>query len=109
MPGAGIAGFHRKAAEMALAGIYDLRIHRDEVVIPLVLKLRLFELTGLFPGAEAPRAQLGTFLEDMEGSARRLEEECPRVAGVRAAALTGADARVLGSAARSCPQPAPSG
>ena len=50
MPGAGIAGFHRKAAEMALAGIYDLRIHRDEVVIPLVLKLRLFELTGLFPG-----------------------------------------------------------
>ncbi len=80
MPGAGIAGFRRKAAEIALAGIYDLRIHRDEVVMPLVRKLRLFELTGLSPTAEAARAELGTFLEDMEASARRLEERRERTA-----------------------------
>ena len=80
MPGAGIKGFRRKAAEMALAGIYDLRIHLDEVVMPLVRKLGLFELTGLSPEAEAARAELGLFLEQMDASARRLEERRVRTA-----------------------------
>ena len=31
MPGSDIPGFQRKAVEMAVAGIYDLRIHRDDV------------------------------------------------------------------------------
>ena len=78
MPGAGIRSFRRKAAEMALAGIYDLRIHRDQVVMPLVKKLRLFELTGLTPSAEAARAELGAFLEEMDVSARKLEERRAR-------------------------------
>ena len=71
MPGAGIKGFRRKAAEMALAGIYDLRIHYDQVVMPLVKKLRIFELSGLSPAAEGARAELGRFLEEMDASARR--------------------------------------
>jgi acyl-[acyl-carrier-protein] desaturase len=74
MPGAGIANFRRKAAEMALAGIYDLRIHRDEVVMPLLRKLRIFELDGLTPEAENARSGLAAFLDEMEVSARRLEE-----------------------------------
>lgn len=78
MPGAGIRGFRRKAAEMALAGIYDLRIHHDEVVMPLVRRLGIFELTGLSPDAEAARADLGTFLEEMDASARRLEDRRAR-------------------------------
>ncbi|MEX1343683.1 MAG: acyl-ACP desaturase [Candidatus Limnocylindrales bacterium] len=78
MPGAGIKGFRRKAAEMALAGIYDLRIHYEQVVMPLVKKLRIFELSGLTPAAEAARAELGTFLEEMVASARRLEERRAR-------------------------------
>lgn len=78
MPGAGIKSFRRKAAEMALAGIYDLRIHHDQVVMPLVKKLRIFELTGLTPSAEAARAELGTFLEEMVLSARKLEERRAR-------------------------------
>ncbi len=78
MPGAGIKGFRRKAAEMALAGIYDLRIHRDEVVMPLVRRLRLFELTGLSPEAEAARTELGLYLEEMEASAQRLEDRRAR-------------------------------
>ena len=85
MPGAGIAGFRRKAAEMALAGIYDLRIHHDEVVMPLVRRLRLFELTGLSPAAEAARAELGRFLEEMRASATRLEERRQRMEARRAA------------------------
>jgi acyl-[acyl-carrier-protein] desaturase len=79
MPGAGIAGFRRKAAEMALAGIYDLRIHLDEVVMPLVRRLRIFELHGLTPAAEVARTRLATFLEGLETSARRLEERRARL------------------------------
>jgi acyl-[acyl-carrier-protein] desaturase len=78
MPGAGIRGFRRKAAEMALAGIYDLRIHRDEVVMPLVTRLRIFELQGLAPEAEAARTDLGVFLQEMDASAKRLEERRAR-------------------------------
>jgi acyl-[acyl-carrier protein] desaturase len=78
MPGAGIAGFRRKAAEMALAGIYDLRIHLDEVVLPLVRRLRIFELEGLTSEAEAARGELATFLEEMEQSARKMEERRER-------------------------------
>jgi acyl-[acyl-carrier-protein] desaturase len=79
MPGAGIKGFRRKAVEMAMAGIYDLRIHHDEVVLPLVRKLRIFELEGLSPEAEAARAELSGFLAEMAASAARLDERRARV------------------------------
>ena len=36
MPGVGIHGFTRKALQMAQAGIYDLRIHHDEILWPLL-------------------------------------------------------------------------
>lgn len=78
MPGAGIRGFRRKAAQMALAGIYDLRIHRDEVVMPLVRKLQIFELQGLSEDAEAARSELAVFLAEMDLSAKRLEERRAR-------------------------------
>jgi acyl-[acyl-carrier-protein] desaturase len=80
MPGAGIRGFRRKAAEMALAGIYDLRIHHDEVVMPLVRKLRIFELEGLSPQAEAARTELAAFLAEMLAAAERLEVRRARAA-----------------------------
>ncbi len=80
MPGAGIRGFRRKAAEMALAGIYDLRIHHDEVVMPLVRKLRIFELEALSPAAETARSDLSAFLAEMVASAARLEERRARAA-----------------------------
>ena len=55
MPGAGIPGFVRKAAQIAKAGIYDLRIHRDEVLLPIIEHWGIFELTGLDAAAEAAR------------------------------------------------------
>jgi acyl-[acyl-carrier-protein] desaturase len=36
MPGVGIQGFTGKALQMAQAGIYDLRIHHDEILWPLL-------------------------------------------------------------------------
>ena len=46
MPGAGIPGFIRKAAQIAKAGIYDLRVHHDEVLMPILRHWRIFELEG---------------------------------------------------------------
>ena len=36
MPGANVPRFLRKSIQIADAGIYDVRIHRDEVVAPLL-------------------------------------------------------------------------
>lgn len=73
MPGAGMEGFGRKAAQMAKAGIYDLRNHHDEVIWPLLRHWRVFELEGLDAAAEARRTELRAFLDDLDAQARRFE------------------------------------
>jgi acyl-[acyl-carrier-protein] desaturase len=73
MPGAGIAGFMRKAAQMAKAGIYDIRGHRDDVLLPILRHWRIFELGGLDAAAEQARQRLADHLDALEVSARRFE------------------------------------
>lgn len=75
MPGAGIPSFLRKAAQMAKAGIYNIRIHRDEVLLPILRYWRVFELEGLDPAAEEARRRLATHLDDLELAARRFDEK----------------------------------
>ncbi len=74
MPGAGIAGFTRKAAEIAKAGIYDIRVHRDEVLLPVLRYWQIFELRELDPEAEAARRRLAAHLDLLDAQAKRLEE-----------------------------------
>ena len=74
MPGHGITGFRRKAAEMADAGIYDLRIHLDDIVWPLLRYWRVFERTGLDAEAEHDRERLAHFLDKLDDSAKRFED-----------------------------------
>jgi len=87
MPGAGIPRFLRKAAEMAKAGIYDLRIHRDEVLLPVLKFWRIFDLEGLDAAAEDARRRLAEHLDALDAAAKRFEE---RVAGTDARRLSGA-------------------
>ena len=75
MPGAGIAGFQRKAVEMAVAGVYDLRQHRDEVVMPVLRFWKVFEVEGLGEQGESARAELAEFLDTLDASATRFEEK----------------------------------
>ena len=75
MPGAGIPGFLRKAAAIAKAGIYDIRVHRDEVLLPIIQHWKIFELTGLDAAAEAARATLARQLESLDAAASRFEEK----------------------------------
>ena len=78
MPGAGIPGFIRKAAQIATAGIYNLRVHRDEVLLPIIRHWGIFELEGLDAAAEAARRRLAEHLESLEIAAQRFEERLAR-------------------------------
>jgi acyl-[acyl-carrier-protein] desaturase len=78
MPGSGMENFTRKAAKMARAGIYDLRVHHDDVIWPLISHWGIFELEGLDASAELRRDELRTFLTDLDAQARRFEEKRAR-------------------------------
>ncbi|GHJ55279.1 acyl-ACP desaturase [Nonomuraea sp. TT08I-71] len=75
MPGVGIDGFARKSVAIALAGIYDLRQHRDEVVVPVLRQWNLFEATGLDADGEAARDEIAAHLDTLETQASRFEEK----------------------------------
>lgn len=74
MPGRIIPGFARKAALIANAGIYDLRIHHDEVVWPLLRHWRVFDRKGLDAVGETARVELSGFLTRLNAQASRFEE-----------------------------------
>ena len=74
MPGTDIAGFQRKAVEMAIAGVYDLRQHRDDVVMPVLRFWKVFETEGLSAEGEQARTELSTFLAELDKQAARFEE-----------------------------------
>jgi acyl-[acyl-carrier-protein] desaturase len=74
MPGAGMANFARRSAQIALAGIYDLRVHHDEIVWPLLRHWKVFDQEGLDDAAEARRAELASFLAELDAQATRFEE-----------------------------------
>ncbi|WP_025617705.1 acyl-ACP desaturase [Salinispora cortesiana] len=75
MPGNGIDGFARKSVAIALAGIYDLRQHRDEVVLPVLRQWDIFEVSGLNADGEVARDQIAAHLDGLELAASRFEEK----------------------------------
>ncbi|MBC8992691.1 acyl-ACP desaturase [Micromonospora chalcea] len=75
MPGVGIDGFARKSVAIALAGIYDLRQHRDDVVMPVLRQWNLFDVTGLNADGETARDQIAAHLDMLETQASRFEEK----------------------------------
>jgi acyl-[acyl-carrier-protein] desaturase len=88
MPGAGIPGFIRKAAQIAKAGIYDLRVHHDEVLMPILRHWRIFELQGLDAAAEEARRRLAEHLASLDAAATRFEQKVAN-SGVPRIASTG--------------------
>ena len=75
MPGDGIPGFARHAKAIAAAGIYDLAVHYEQILKPVVLKQwGLPDLTGLSPEAEQARERTMAHIAKSERVARRLSE-----------------------------------
>ena len=82
MPGLDIPEFKAKAIEIAKAGIYDLRIHHDEVVLPVLFThWKIDQVTGLTDEAEQARDGITNYLDDAgrDGVALRGEARGPRV------------------------------
>jgi acyl-[acyl-carrier-protein] desaturase len=75
MPGHDIPGFQRKAVQIAVEGIYDLRQHKDEVLMPVLRHWKVFERTNLGPEGEKARDQVGEFLDELEAQASKFEEK----------------------------------
>jgi acyl-[acyl-carrier-protein] desaturase len=75
MPGAGVENFGRKSVQIAVAGIYNLRIHKDEVLAPVMRNVRVFERTDLGPEGEAAREELVGIMDALECAAARFEEK----------------------------------
>jgi acyl-[acyl-carrier-protein] desaturase len=75
MPGYGMPGFNRAAVQMAVGEIYNLRIHHDEVMQPMLRYLRAMDMGGL--GADGVRAQqeLGIHLDELDRQARVFDEK----------------------------------
>jgi acyl-[acyl-carrier-protein] desaturase len=86
MPGAGMADFARRSVMIAKAGIYDLRLHHDEVVMPVLRHWKVFERDDLGPDGEKARMELADFLTDLDQRATRFVEK-------RAAAAARAEGR----------------
>jgi acyl-[acyl-carrier-protein] desaturase len=74
MPGSVVPGFARKAVQIAEAGIYDLRIHHDDVIMPLVRHWRIFETEGLDAAGEQARQDLAAVLGALDARAARFVE-----------------------------------
>jgi len=74
MPGHGIENFGRKAVQMAVAGIYDLRIHHNEVVMPILRHLKVFDTPGLTGDGAKARDELADYMTGLDANATRFEE-----------------------------------
>ena len=84
MPGLELPEFRRKAIEIAKAGIYDLRIHHDQVVLPVLFKhWKIDRLTELTEEAERARENLTTFLALLDATAAKYEEKRVSAAAAR--------------------------
>ena len=73
MPGADIQGFATHAAAIAAAGIYDFRVHYEQVVVPVVINhWRVEEIEGLDATAERARDHLLAWVARLRRVAERI-------------------------------------
>jgi acyl-[acyl-carrier-protein] desaturase len=85
MPGSVIPGFSRKAVQMAKAGIYDLRIHHDDIVSPLLRQWGVWDLEGLDEDGERARDELAAAVAALDTEATRFVERRAEAAAKQAA------------------------
>ncbi len=73
MPGTGVEGYRDIAKAIARAGIYDLAIHHDQILVPVIMRhWRLESLEGLTPEAEKARERLVARIEKIGRVGHRL-------------------------------------
>jgi acyl-[acyl-carrier-protein] desaturase len=71
MPGATMPDYGRNAMTIAKAGIYDLKLHHDEVLSPVLKYWKVFERTDLGARGEQARDELSVFLGRLDDQATK--------------------------------------
>ena len=75
MPGANMPGFGRKAVQIALAGIYDMQQHLEEVIAPVLRAWEIFERNDLSGDGLVARDELNAFLTKTTDESNRFNEK----------------------------------
>ena len=78
MPGYTVPEFRRKAVVIAVGGVYDPRIHLEEVVMPVLRKWRIFEREDFTGEAAWMRDDLAVLIKEIEQAAEKFEESKQR-------------------------------
>jgi acyl-[acyl-carrier-protein] desaturase len=73
MPGYQVPEFRRKAVMIAVGGVYDPRIHLDEVVMPVLKKWRIFERDDFSGEANRLRDELAVLIKELEMACDKFE------------------------------------
>jgi acyl-[acyl-carrier-protein] desaturase len=73
MPGYSVPEFRRKAVMIAVGGVYDPRIHLDEVVMPVLKKWRIFERDDFSGQAARERDDLAVLIKELEVACDKFE------------------------------------
>ena len=95
MPGFAIPNFRRNAVKIAVGGIYDLRQHLDEVILPVLRYWRIFERDDFTGDGVRLRDELPVFIAHMESEAVKFEDSKQRYLERGAAKAERAAARLL--------------
>ena len=79
MPGTGILNFANHARAIAKAGIYDFKVHHDQILVPVVVRhWGIDQLTGLNAEAEQARDALMTYIGRIGKAGQRQAERRER-------------------------------
>lgn len=79
MPGANMAGFTRSSVTIAKAGIYDMRLHHDEVIMPILRNWKVFQREDLTDEGAKARDLLAEFMTGLEKQADSFVEQRDRM------------------------------
>jgi acyl-[acyl-carrier-protein] desaturase len=75
MPGQGMPGFVRNSVTIAKAGIYDLRLHHDDVIAPVLRFWKIFTRDDFGPDGERARDELAVFMTGLDEQATRFVQK----------------------------------
>jgi len=73
MPGYTVPDFRRKAVIIAVGGVYDPRIHLDDVLMPVLKKWRIFEREDFTGEGARLRDDLGRIITELEDTCAKFE------------------------------------
>jgi acyl-[acyl-carrier protein] desaturase len=78
MPGFTVPEFRRKAVIIAVGGVYDPRIHLNEVVMPVLRKWRIFEREDFSGEGARMRDDLALLVKELEEASDKFDDSKQR-------------------------------